>query len=169
MTLGEMGDLASRGRLKGFEVRLYDYARNRWVSADEATLGGRDPGVYEMAVFRDRRGRVVRARILPEGRGALRIDAASAGEPAVWAAVGVRLSGTAPRAIARAVGGRVGPVTAAELDAALEALERSGGEGAEGASQARRALAPLLAASGGGGGGGCGRGGGARRRGRGRP
>jgi len=153
MTLRELGALLAGGRLEGYDVRLYDYARNRWVPAADALAGGREGrgggGVYELAVLRDRRGRAVRARIVPEGRGSLRVEAASAGEVAVWAAVGVSLAGAAPRALARAAEGRSGPVTAAELDAALEALEREGGERAEGAAEARRALAPLLAAGGG--------------------
>ena len=148
MTLSELGALLAGGRLEGYDVRLYDYARNSWVPVADALAGGRGGGgVYELAVLKDRRGRAVRARIVAEGRGALRLEAASAGEVAVWAAVGVHLTGAAPRALARAAEGRSGPVTAAELDVALEGLERAGGEAAEGAAEARRALAPLLASS----------------------
>ncbi len=158
MTMRELGALLSEGRLEGYDVRLYDYARNLWVPAAEAMAGGRGSGVYELAVLKDRRGRAVRARIVPEGRGAFRVEAASAGEPAVWAAAGVLLAGAAPRALARAAEGRTGPLTAAELDAALATLERAGGEAADGAAEARRALRPLL--EGGGDARGRGRGGG---------
>jgi hypothetical protein len=146
MSLERLRGLHLGGRLEGWQVQLYDYARNRWSDAGEA-LAAASPaeGVYELAVLRDRRGRTVRVRLVPEGRSPLRMEAASAGDVGLWDALGVRMRAEELAAVRRAVEGREGALGLDELDEALAALERAGGEEGEGAAGARRAVSGALA------------------------
>ncbi len=145
MSLGRLRDLRLGGDLDGWDVKLYDYARNRWVDAGEALrVAGQPEGVYELAVLRDRRGRTVRVRLVPEGRSPLRIEAASAGDVALWDALGVRMRAEELAAVRRAVGDREGVLGLDELDEALAALERAEGDDARGAAGARRAVEGAL-------------------------
>lgn len=146
MPLGRLKDLQLGGDLEGWEVQLYDYARNRWVDGREAFgTAGPSEGVYELAVLRDRRGRTVRVRLVPDGRSPLRIEAASAGDLGLWDALGVRMRAEELDAVRKAVEGRDGTLCLDELDEALAALERTGGDGARGAAGARRAVSGALA------------------------
>jgi len=142
MTLGELRSLHERRGGRGrWRVRLYDYAANRWYEAGEALSR---EGLYELGTITDPYGRTVRVRIVPEGRGAISVDAGSAGGPGVWRAMGVRMPAPALAALGTALAGREGPVPLAEADAALAGMEREGGEHSVGARAGRAALRPLL-------------------------
>ena len=142
MTLGELRGLHERrgGRWR-WCVRLYDYAANRWLDAVEAFSR---QGLYELGTITDPYGRTLRVRIVPEGRGAISVDAGSAGGPGVWRAMGVRMPAPALAALGAALAGREGPVPLAEADAALARVEAEGGEHSAGARAGRAALRPLL-------------------------
>jgi hypothetical protein len=142
MTLGELRALHERRGGRGrWRVRLYDYAANRWLEAGEALSR---EGVYELGTIKEPYGRTVRVRILPEGRGAISVDAGSAAGPGVWRAMGVRMPSPALAALGAALAGREGPVPLAEADAALARVEAVGGEHSAGAHAGRAALRPLL-------------------------
>jgi len=142
MTLEELMALHERRGGRGrWCVRLYDYAANRWCGAGEAVSR---EGLYELGTITDPYGKVVRVRVLPEGRGAVSVEAGSVGGPGVWRALGVRMPAPALAALGAALAGREGPVPVAELDAALGRLEAGGGEHAPGARAGREALRPLL-------------------------
>ena len=68
---------------------VYDYASNRWVDAEEAFSRS---GTYELAVLSGPGGERVRVRVMPPGPAGLSIDARSAGDLAVWRAIGVDLA-----------------------------------------------------------------------------
>jgi hypothetical protein len=171
MTLGELRGLHDRRGGRGrWRVRLYDYAANRWCEAGEAFSR---EGLYELGTITDPYGRTVRVRIVPEGRGAISVDAGSAGDVGVWGAMGVRMPAPALAALRAALAGRGGPVPLAEADAVLAGVEAEGGEHAQGARAGRAALRSLLErppppaggrGSGRGSGSGSGRGGGRGRR-----
>ena len=142
MTLGELRALHERRGGRGrWRVRLYDYAANLWCEAGEAFSR---EGLYELGTITDPYGGTVRVRIVPEGRGAISVDAGSAGGPGVWRAMGVRMPAPALAALGAALAGREGPVPLAEADAALSSVEAEGGEHSAGARAGRAALRPLL-------------------------
>jgi len=142
MTVGELRGLHERRGGRGrWCVRLYDYAANRWL---EAGVAFAREGLYELGTITDPYGKTVRVRIVPEGRGAISVDAGSAAGPGVWRAMGVRMPAGALAALGAALAGREGAVPLAEADAALAKVEAEGGEHSAGARAGRAALRPLL-------------------------
>lgn len=142
MTLGELRGLHERRGGRGrWRVRLYDYAANRWLEAAEAFTR---EGLYELGTITDPYGKSVRVRIVPEGRGAISVDAGSAGGHGIWRSMGVRMPAPALAALGAALTGREGPVPLAEADAALARMEADGGELSAGARAGRAALRPIL-------------------------
>lgn len=119
----------------GWSLQVYDYGANRWLEGDAAFSR---PGTYEQAVLTGPVGQRVRVRLLPPGSGGLAVDPASAGEVAVWRAMGADLRARHLEVVRGLLEGREGPVPLGELAAMLEA------DGSEVAREVLAAISGLL-------------------------
>ena len=126
---------------RGWQLRVYDYALNRWFSGEEAIAR---TGAYELAILSGPGGSHVRVRLLPPGRCSINLEAGSAGDPSVWEAMGVRLRGRELELVMTLLADRMGPVPLRELVALLASRERGDGDEVETAAAVRRALHHLL-------------------------
>ncbi len=141
VTLEALEALYRARRGQGWSLTVYDYPENRWYDGEVAF---EREGTYEQAVLIDPRGRRVRVRLSPSGGWGIRLDAASAGEMAVWRAMGMEPRGPALALLRDALQGRTGPVDLEELDSIIAAAPLGGEEEARVARSLRRALAGLL-------------------------
>ena len=141
LTLEDLEGMYASRRSLGWDLRVYDYASNTWRTGEEAFS---TPGTYERAVLTPPGGRPIQVRVLPPSATGLHVDAASAGQLAVWRALGVALQGRHVEALAEALEGRNGPVPLTEVASALEGLD------SDAAREALEAIRDALGAGGGG-------------------
>lgn len=120
LTLVALEEMYMSRRAKGWDLRVYDYASNTWRNGEVAFS---TPGTYERAVLTPPGGRPMQVRVLPPSTIGLYVDAGSAGQVAVWRALGVDLQGRHAEAVAEALEGRSGPVSLADVSEALEGLD----------------------------------------------
>jgi hypothetical protein len=140
VTLDALEAIYRDRRGQGWALTVYDYVENRWYDGEEAF---QREGTYELAVLVDPGGRRVRVRLNPTGSWGIRVDAASAGEMAVWRAMGMEPKGDALALLRDLLEGRTGLVDLEELDSMMAATSLGGGE-ARAAQSFRRAMAGLL-------------------------
>lgn len=126
---------------RGWRLRVYDYALNRWFPGEEAFAR---TGAYELAILSGPEGSHVRVRLLPPGRCSINLEAGSAGDPSVWEAMGVRLRGRELELVMSLLTDRTGPVPLRELVDLLAVRETGDDDEAETAAAVRRALLHLL-------------------------
>jgi hypothetical protein len=135
LTMRALEELYRSRGAEGWDLRVYDYTSNSWRDADEAFS---TPGTYERAVLARSGQRPIRIRVLPPGPEALRVDPRSAGELAVWRALGLDLRGHHLEAIRRVLVGRRDPVPVQEVGRLLRA------DGGRDAMEAWGAISGLL-------------------------
>jgi hypothetical protein len=127
-------------RMRGWDLKVYDYTSNTWRDAGEAFS---TPGTYERAVLTRPGTRPVRVRVMPPRSEGLRLDPRSAGDMAVWRTLGLDLKNRHLEVIRRVLVGRGEPVPLEELARLLES------DPGDDAKDARNVIMGLLSTEGG--------------------
>ncbi len=135
LTMEALEELYRSHRVKGWDLKVYDYASNAWRDAEEAFS---TTGTYERAVLTRPGTRPIRVRVMPQHTGGLRVDPGSAGEIAVWQTLGLDLRSRHLAAVSKVLEGRRDPVPLEEICGLLEMEE------GDDAREARVAIMDLL-------------------------